>query len=291
MTRDVRDALTDLVQQAVEQAMADPESAAARVDRIVPPGSIPALEGWPTPSPHARQHAQTVVCRAVAAIEAFDPQLQGEVIYTGLAELPEVGYSFKTCTDSEELALAPLLTHCLSAKAGHLLAVLIAYRFTPSIARRKTQDGEVDLFKPAIRTKLAHRANSLALVESNLWFLATLADPEIVPPYAVRYDLARFTWDRRQPGHILCLRCGTHLHYHRPARLGTHREGRCRPCSRGRPDTWPTHAIEPHTRGTWWLHCQTQNCPNTYAGRANQHRCPQCRLDNTTPSQRKPLAK
>jgi len=275
MTGDIRDDFTDLVQQAVEEAIAQPETAAARIDRIVPPGSIPDLEGWPTPSPHARQRAQAVVCLAVTAIEALDPRLKGDIFYTGLAELPEVDYSFKTCTNGEDLALAPLVTHCLSERAGHLLAVLTAYRFNPLIARHKTQDGEVDLFRPEIRTMLAHRVNCLALVESNLWFLASLEDSDIVPPYAVRYDLARFMWDRRQPGHILCLRCGCHVHYRRDARLGTPREGRCRPCSRGRPDDWPTHAIEPDSRGTWWLHCQTQDCPNTFAGRAHQLGCPQ----------------
>jgi hypothetical protein len=290
MTTDVRDALTDLVQRAVDEAIADHEGTRGRVDRIVPPGSIPALEAWPSPSPEARQRGQAVVCRAVAVIEALDPQVRGDVVYTGLNELPEVGYAFKTCTDGDELALAPLLTHCLSAEAGHLLAVLTAYRFTPVIAQRKTEYGAVDLFAPDIRAMLAYRVNSLALVESNLWFLARLTDSEIVPPYAVRYDLARFMWDRRQPGHTLCLRCGSHVHYRKPARSGTHRQGRCRPCSRGRPDAWPAHAIEPDRRGTWWLSCQAQGCPNTFIGRAHQLRCPQCRLDRITPSQRKPLA-
>jgi hypothetical protein len=289
MTRDIRDGLTDLIQRAVEQAIVDPEGAAARVDRIVPPAAVPALEGWPTPSRDARKRGQMVVCHAVSAIEALSPQVRGDVVYTELAELPNVGYEFKPCTDREDLALAPLLTHCLSARAGLHLAVLTSYRFSPVIARHKTDFYEVDLFASDVRASLARRANSLALLESHLWFIATLGDPEIIPPYAVRFDLARYTWDRNQPGHILCLRCAAHVHYRRKPRPGTPRDGRCRPCSRGRPNTWPTHAIEPDRRGTWWLHCQTPGCSTAFTGRADQLRCPHCRLDTTTRSKRTPL--
>jgi hypothetical protein len=289
VTRDIRDALTDLVQQAVEEAVTDPENAAARLDRIARPGSIPALKSWPAPSQTARHRAQTAVCKAVSAIEALDPQTRGNIVYTQLRELPEVGYDFKTCTDDEELALAPLLTHCLSPQAGLYLAVLTAYRFTPVIAEHTTDDGKVNLFAPDVRASLARRANRLALVESNLWYLAALGNHEILAPYAVRYDLARYAWDQKQPGHILCLRCATHVHYQRHSRPKTHRDGRCRPCSRGRPDAWPPHATEPDRRGTWWLHCQTPGCHHTFIGRADQLRCPHCRLNKTTASQRKPL--
>jgi hypothetical protein len=264
-----------------------PRSRPRRSDRS--PRSIPGLESWPTPPRAARKRAQTEVCRAVSVIEALDSGVRGDRVLTQLAELPDVGYSFKPCTDGDELAVAPLLTHCLSDEAGFHLAVLTAYRFIPVIARKKTENGEVDLFAPDVRASLANRANNLALVESNLWFLASLGDADIVTPYAVRYDLAHYAWDPQQPGHILCLRCASHTHYRRQRRAETPRDGRCRHCSRGRPDDWPTHATEPHTRGTWWLRCQTPDCPNTYVGRANQLRCPHCRLNRTTPAQRKQL--
>jgi len=291
MTRDVRQELSDLVQQAIEEAIADPEVAPARVDRLLPPGSVPALEGWPSPSLHARVRAQIIVCHAVATIEALDPEVRRDVVYTGLNELPQVGYSFKSCSDGDDLVPAPLVVHCLAAEAGHVLAKLIAHRFTPVYARPEPDDQEGHLLAGDVRRAIARRLNSLVLVESNLWYLASLGDTDLVVPYAVRYDLARFMWDREQPGHVLCLRCGSHVHYRRPARYGTPRHARCRPCSRGNPDAWPSHASEPHTRGTWWLRCQAQDCTHIFVGRADQLRCPHCRLDTTTLSRRKPLVR
>jgi hypothetical protein len=96
-------------------------------------------------------------------------------------------------------------------------------------------------------------------------------------------------WDPNQPGHILCLRCGSHVHYRRRARRGTIRQGRCRMCSRGMPEHWPAHATEPETQGLWWLRCQTERCSQTFIGRADRLRCTQCRLDRYAATRRRPL--
>jgi hypothetical protein len=301
MIVDIRDSLTDLVQRAIDEAIAYPDRAAARIDRLLPPGSVPAVEGWPSPSLHARVRAQIIVCDALSALEALDPRLRGDVVYTELRELPEVGYEFKPCAEIDELDLAPLISHCLSAEAGRVLATLAAYRFTPTLVRKaenededkEEEEGEgkdADLLQGRVRRGISRRLNAFALVESNLWYLASLGDPDIVVPYAVRYDLARLLWDRQQPGHIFCLRCGEHVHYKHPARARNPRKARCRPCSRGEPDAWPANAIEPHTRGTWWRLCRAECCIHVYIGRTDQFRCPHCRLDTTTPSRRKPLA-
>ena len=289
MTIDIRDQITDLVQQAVEEAIADPEGAAERVEQLLPSGSVPPVAGWPAPSAHARRRAQGVVCHAVAVVQALERKARGDVVYTQLRELPEVEYAFKPCTQDHELALAPLLTYCLSDHAGLVLATLTGYRFAPVFIRNKGQDDEVDLFEGKVRRGLSRRLNAFALVESHLWFLAGLGDPNLVVPYAVRYDLARFLWDRQQAGHLLCLRCGDHHHYKHPEHADKPRTGRCRPCSRGKPDAWPAHALEPHTRGKWWLLCRAEACSRTYIARADKLRCPNCRLDKTTPSHRRPL--
>jgi hypothetical protein len=290
MAVDRRDLVTGWVQQAVEEAIADMENVAARMDSIVPPGSIPLLSGWPEPSWAARKRAQEVVCQAVSSIQALEPQLRGDVVYTELRELPEVEYSFATCSEDQQLSLAPLITDCLSGRAGNLLIVLLAYRYTPTIARFPFKTGcKVDLFADDIREALARRANALLLLESNLWYLASLGGFNGVAPYAVRYDLARHMWDANQPGHVLCLRCGSHVHYRRLARPGVQRHGRCRPCSRGAPDAWPAHATEPETQGLWWLRCQTEGCSQPFIGRADQLRCTQCRLDRNAATRRRPL--
>lgn len=93
-----------------------------------------------------------------------------------------------------------------------------------------------------------------------------------------------------KPGDVsMCLRCGCLLSATRkratPAR-------RCAACAK-EPATvqaeWPSHAVMPHTQGTWWLRCQAADCTSLFIGRRHAKRCDAHRAEHVTRSRRAAL--
>jgi hypothetical protein len=121
----------------------------------------------------------------------------------------------------------------------------------------------------------------------NLWWFAANGGYAGPPPYAVRYDLARWLWHPSITGTIFCIRCGDELRYERRARPEA-RTARCRRCSRGPANDWPPHAVEPHCRGTWLLRCTHDGCSDIFVGRRQAQHCRRHRLNRLTSSMRRP---
>lgn len=182
---------------------------------------------------------------------------------------------------------APLLYSLLEWNAWRTLVTLATYAHT-----RHTKE----LFDDDIRRNQVRRLNAFARLEIELWGLAAEGGHQNPPPYAVRYDLARWLWHPSINGAIFCLRCGDELEYIRRDRTrrpsadpdaGSTRTGRCRTCSRGREDDWPDRALEPYGRGTWLLHCSYTGCAQPFVGRRQARHCERHPLSRLTPSARK----
>jgi hypothetical protein len=137
---------------------------------------------------------------------------------------------------------------------------------------------------------LNERLNAYLVLESNLWWLAEVGGYPHPPPYAVRYEAARWLWSPDIKGVVFCLRCGKTRLYERAARneeTERQRRARCVGCSRGTPDQrWPQNAIAPASRGTWVLSCSTQGCSTLFVGRADTKHCPTHRLNRLTRTER-----
>jgi hypothetical protein len=284
--RDIRDIRTDLVQALVDTARDDPASQ-EKISRhlfddlpVSPPGA------WRAPTPEDRARAG-IECRAAA--EAARTQLHTldtRHLYTELRELPEVRVEWHPLRRGEAIPPAPLVLALIEPAAWRVLTTLAAYAFT-----RHTRD----LFDEDVRRGLLRRLNAFALLEINLWWFASDAGYSNPPPYAVRYDLARWLWDPSLDGVIFCLRCGNMVHYRRRGRVHGSaddardpavRVGRCRACSRGREDDWPEHALEPYKRGTWLLRCGYPDCAQPFVGPRQAKHCEQHHTNRLTPSAR-----
>jgi hypothetical protein len=204
------------------------------------------------------------------------------VLYTTLAELPEVSIRWVPLEPEQAVPPAPLV-HCLVDEGAlRLLATLGAYTFPTPMA---------ELWDAEVRQQLMRRLNAFAQVEINLWWHAANAGYPDPPSYPVRYDLARWLWHPSGVGAIFCLRCGDELRYARAQRTTvdaardtyTQRSGRCRACSRGPEDDWPQNALEPYGRGTWLLQCRYPGCAEMFVGRRNAGSCDRHRASRLTP--------
>jgi hypothetical protein len=142
------------------------------------------------------------------------------------------------------------------------------------------------LFDDDVRRNQLQRLNAFAALEVNLWWFATPGGHPDPPPYAVRYDLARWLWNPSISGVIFCIRCGTELRYERSERGEASRTARCRACSRGREDDWPDNSLELHEQGTWLLHCEHPTCHRLFAGRRQARYCSDHKPNRTTLSRR-----
>lgn len=267
------------MQALVDTAAADP----AQQDKIRPvlladDGIGPPPGDWPEPSDDARLRARHIAAEAAVAATRAIKSMRIRNLYTALGALPNVQPEFTAIDTTKEIPPAPLLHSCVDNRAAYRLLILAMYHFSPLTREEFDED---------IRRSLMRRLNTFAVLEINLWALARDAGFEEPPPYAVRYDLARWLWRPDIAAHILCLRCGCEIQYRRVERAGHPRIGRCRACSRGTETTWPKHALEPYERGTWLLRCEHRDCQEPFVGRRNAHHCQLHRTSTITPAKRK----
>jgi hypothetical protein len=157
--------------------------------------------------------------------------------------------------------------------------------FALSRMRIAAEDGSFEQVREDLSIRLTH----LIAVEHVLWELAAKyggLSPTL--PYASRYRALEWLWtpdaSKDRNGVALCIRCGTII----LRKLAPRVDPRCRWCAKEPPAArdWPAHAIAPAERGTWWLRCQADGCNKAFAGRAQAHRCPNCRTARITPSGR-----
>lgn len=204
-------------------------------------------------------------------------------------------FQFSSAPVESIVFFAPLIYECLDNDTRHELVVLIALLYSPK-TRAKTDDGRlddelasylVDPTSPHQRLSLMKRLNGYLELEGNLWRLAKEGGFPDPPPYAVRYETARWLWSPAVSGSAFCLRCGMELWFKRAERREGARTLRCGPCSRGLPSDWPAHALAPHDRGTWWIACQHQGCGNAFIGYAQARFCPKHRASLLTRTRRR----
>jgi hypothetical protein len=253
---------------------------AGRLDVGVPPGNWPA----PTTGDCERASAQ---CRAAARAAWSELLILGmTTLYTRLAELPTVRIVWDPGRPEEALPPAPLVHSLVDGSALRQALTLAAYELSPLTAPFWDEQALRSLFR---------RLNAVAELELMLWWLAAEGGHRDPPPYAVRYDLARWFWHPSISGAIFCLRCGNELRFARRERtqaigvdIRPHaiRTARCRPCSRGREDNWPDHALEPYKRGTWLLRCTATGCQQVFIGSRQARYCEQHRVNRLTARKR-----
>jgi len=287
MPRDIRHARIDKLDAALDAAIAVPGKRAPLATELFvggPPGDWPA----PTLSQCERASAQ-----ARAAADAARDELRTRGIThfeTTFRALPRLPVEWQRLRLEQALPPAPLVHSLIHADVVYEVARLANIVYARSTAH---------LWHTQNRQKLMRCLNVFAQLELLLWQYATQAGHSEPPPYAVRYDLARWLWDPCISGALFCLRCGDELHYKRSARTSSldnpaepqqPRTARCRRCSRGRPDHWPQHALEPHRRGTWLLHCTFPGCAELFVGRRHARHCHKHRLNALTRSRRRPPA-
>jgi hypothetical protein len=113
-------------------------------------------------------------------------------------------------------------------------------------------------------------------------------------PYALRFAAIEWWW--APDAHFgstavsVCLRCGDIRVPRRQPRSDLPLCTSCRRHGENELQTWPTHAIAPAERGTWWLGCLTAGCNNLFLGHAQARRCTQCRSALITPTRRRPAS-
>ena len=281
-----RDSVTEIVQDLVNRAFDEPTTRGKIATLLFgdhPVGGPPGL--WPAPTESAREAARAECAAAARAARNTLTNLGTKALYTTLSELPELQVSWHPLPPRLAVPPAPLVYSLADDRAQHVIATLASYVFP-----RRTRSAWDD----DVRKGMMRRLNAFAQVEINLWRFAADGGYTDVPPYTVRYDLARWLWHPSISGAIFCLRCGTGLRYTRGARTqpdtataDTHpRTGRCRACSRGPEARWPEHAIEPHARGTWILQCTSTGCTERFTGRRQARYCEQHRFNRITGSRR-----
>jgi hypothetical protein len=108
-------------------------------------------------------------------------------------------------------------------------------------------------------------------------------------PYAHRLILLIAAWHpsaHEPPGAwTLCIRCGELL-YRKKRSFKTF--PRCPACMKETPKQreWPTHALAPHDRGTWFLRCQYPNCEMAFTGARHRKFCPEHTSSRLPPARR-----
>lgn len=236
-----------------------------------PPGN------WPPPSEPSRVRANAESQAAARAACRHIRALGIKHFSTTLRDLPRVRVAWQPLRSEQAVPPAPLVYSLIATDGWRVLVTLAAYAF-PRRMRR--------IFNEDIQRQQFRRLNVFAALEVELWRLAGLAGYALPPPYAVRYDLARWLWHPSVTGVIFCLRCGDELRYERRQRGDAERVGRCRACSRGGEDDWPVNAVEPHRRGTWLMRCAHPACQELFVGSRQRHWCDRHRLNRLTLSKR-----
>jgi hypothetical protein len=206
-------------------------------------------------------------------------------VYTTLGETPRARVVWHPLRHDQALPPAPLVHSLVESRLSRKAAILIGDRYSHLTEPH---------FDDRVITSLTRRLNAFAQLEISLWWFARNGGHLDPPPYTVRYDLARWFWHPSIGGTIFCLRCGQEIQYRRSSRrldnadrqLAGARTARCRACSRGRVDEWPTHAREPYGRGTWLLQCTAGGCTELFVGQRQARFCEAHRLNRITPTMR-----
>jgi len=149
-----------------------------------------------------------------------------------------------------------------------------------ALALRKRRTGE-PAFTVARSTYAASVADFL-LSERALWLPGEM-------PYAFRWAALSVLWlpaaHKAQTMATLCLRCGD---VHQRQR-DINRVSLCGICAKNdahSAHTWPTHAICPAGRGTWWLTCQQPHCDAVFRAQRQARKCAAHKKARLTASKR-----
>jgi hypothetical protein len=289
--RDRRDERSEAIQEIVKRALGvDPEVNPTELEPLLPPGSIPPLTGWPSPTVESQHLARLAVTDARSYVPRAAKLLGLERLASRSRRVPAPRLEFGSdAAPSQIVFWAPLIYECLEDDAKYELGVLALLLYSPK-TRALTNEGPLDDELASLfgnRASLTRRLNGYLELEANLWWLAREGGFRDPPPYAVRYESARWLWSPDISGLAFCLRCGAERSFRRAKREGSSRTLRCVACSRGAPSDWPAHAIAPHDHGRWWLVCQRVGCANAFVGRRHAMHCPEHRSARLTASRRK----
>jgi hypothetical protein len=280
--RDIRDERTDHIHAFIEAGIYAPEKAEAINHSLgLAP---PPVAGWPQPTDQARHIAKHAIREALPSIARAAHQ-------SGIPSLFWAANQASARTPGSLLYCAPLTGELEAPKTLHELSELLAYawsRHTSSLFRTPGADNldDAEGTRETVGVNLLRRLNKHLAREAYLWRLARMGGFSEPPPYAVRYEAARWLWTPAIPAVAFCLRCGCDLDFERAVRTGATRDLRCQRCARGKPNAWPTNAIAPAEAGTWWLRCHAQDCSRWFVGPTQARRCSRCKLSRTTPRKR-----
>ncbi len=140
------------------------------------------------------------------------------------------------------------------------------------------------------RARYGRERTRLIEIEHSLWEQAARYGALVDRiPYAHRLYLLLAAWHpsaHAPPGAwTLCVRCGDLLY--RKKRSFTSFP-RCPACMKESAEQrqWPTHALAPHDRGTWFLQCQYPNCEMAFTGPRHRKLCPDHTSSRLPPSRR-----
>lgn len=283
--RDVRDEKAEQIQRllkaTIKATLTDPSTAQRAADAVLPDKAAFPLPNWPTPSVVAKRMATLAVRDAIPRVRRGAELLGQTRLDSPWPGTPEPEIQFQADPPDQAVFRAPLVYECLEGAAGAELACLLAFRFSNRAPEIRSGGGD---------KILTRWLNAYLRLEIELWRTARKGGYPYPPPYAVRYETARWLWSPEIAGFAFCLRCGSELSFRRAARSESTRNLRCGACSRDKdPSNWPDYAICPAERGTWWLRCRADGCSNAFVGHTQARRCPYCRSSRLTPARRKPL--
>jgi hypothetical protein len=262
--------LDDLLHKVFERLASgelEPETASAVLWQKVPD----PLPGWPPPDQTLQHVIDKDVTRAVAGVRHATAEAGRTHFDTGLSAYPLAAVDFDT-HGPKAPAFAPLLFFCLD----HTILEGMAWYMgmAHSALSRKRETAPADLYPGDEAIALMERANTFLEIEVTLWTAAQAGGFDGAVPYAVRYESARYLWSPTIAGTAFCLRCGEVIRYQRRGRQSG-KEARtvpvCSRCIRAENLNWPTNAVMPDTRRTWWLRCVT--CDVVFKGGGNREYC------------------
>jgi hypothetical protein len=237
------------------------------------------------------------VTQAVACVRRATAAVGRTNFSTGISAYPLAAVDFDK-RSAIAPAFAPLLFLCLDHTLIEGMAWYLA--MTHSSLSRKRSKAPVDLYPEDEGTALMERANTFLRIEAELWAEACVGGYRRPVPYAVRYESARYLWSPRIVGTAFCLRCGEVIRYQRRGRQtdpqsdgesdgqsdkqcekGTRKVPLCGRCIRAENLNWPTNALAPDTRRTWWLRCV--KCGALFTGGGNRKLCDEHRRRQGVP--------
>jgi len=139
------------------------------------------------------------------------------------------------------------------------------------------------------RADYARERTTVIELEHSLWQIARAFGAASNVPYPTRVLLLLFNWHpeaHKPPGaHTMCIRCGTLIYR---ATRNFIQIPRCKACMKetSKQRAWPSHAVMPAGRGTWWLRCRYPACEQVLEGPRHTRLCPLHTSAKLPPSRR-----